>query len=149
LERACVELDRILQQVQRGTWEPPIRNGDSSDAVDTEETVHVTASRRWQRRKAELAPNTRLDYRWRLDHVLRHLAHDTTAELDSHRVDTFRGELETAGLSPRSVNMILDLLARVPDDAVEYGLRRRSPWLVGERRLLLSTGFCATRSCCV
>jgi site-specific recombinase XerC len=78
-------------------------------------------------RKAELAPNTRLDYRWRLDHVLRHLAHDTTAELDAHRVDTFRGELEAAGLSPRSVNMILDLLAQVLDDAVEYELLAANP----------------------
>jgi hypothetical protein len=103
VERARVELDRIFQQVERGTWEPPSRNGGSTAAIDAEETVHVTASRWWQRRKAELAPNTRLDYRWRLDHVLRHLAHDTTAELDAHRVDTFRGELEAAGLSPRSV----------------------------------------------
>jgi hypothetical protein len=35
-----------------------------------------------------------------------------TAELDVHRVDTFRGELEAADLSPRSVNMILDVLVR-------------------------------------
>lgn len=115
VERARVELDRILQQVERGTWEPPSRNGNASAAVDAEETVHVTASRWWQRRKTELAPNTRLDYRWRLDHVLRHLAHDTTAELDAHRVDTFRGELEAAGLAPRSVNMMLDLLAQILD----------------------------------
>src|SRR3954469_24543750 len=81
VERARVELDRILQQVERGTWEPPSRNGEASAAIDAQETVHVTASRWWQRRKTELAPNTQLDYRWRLDHVLRHLAHDTTAEL--------------------------------------------------------------------
>jgi integrase len=91
------------------------------------------AGRCHQRRKAELAPNTRLDYRWRLDHVLRHLAHDTTAELDAHRVDTFRGELEAAGLSPRSVNMILDLLAQILDDAVEYELLTANP-ARGKRR---------------
>jgi hypothetical protein len=101
VERARVELDRILQQVERGTWDPPSSDNGASAALDAQETVHVTASRWWQRRKAELAPNTRLDYRWRLDHVLRHLAHDTTAELDAHRVDTFRGELEAAGLSRR------------------------------------------------
>ena len=95
----------------------------------------MTASRWWQRRKVELAPNTRLDYRWRLDHVLRHLAHDTTAELDAHRVDTFRGELESAGLSPRSVNMVLDLLAQILDDAVEYELLTANPARGKRRRL--------------
>src|SRR3954470_15603496 len=135
VERARVELDRILQQVERGTWEPPSRNGDASAAIDAKETVHVTASRWWLRRKAELAPNTQLDYRWRLDHVLRHLAHDTTAELDPHRVDTFRGELEAAGLAPRSVNMILDLLAQILDDAVEYELLSANPARGKRRRL--------------
>jgi len=89
-------VDRILQQVERGS-RPPVSDNGLSAPIDTEETVHVTASRWWQRRKAELAPTTRLDCRWLLDHVLRHLAHDTTAELDAHRVDTFRGELEAAG----------------------------------------------------
>jgi hypothetical protein len=59
VDRARVELDRILQQVERGTWEPPIRKGDASAAIDAEETVHVTASQWWQRRRTELAPNTR------------------------------------------------------------------------------------------
>jgi hypothetical protein len=106
VERARVELEPILQQVERGTWEPPTRADEATAALDADETVHVTASRWWQRRKGELAPNTCLDYRWRLDHVLRLLAHETTAELDVHRVDAFRGELEAAGLSPRSVNMM-------------------------------------------
>jgi hypothetical protein len=47
---------RLLQQVEGGTWEPPSRIGDASAAIDAEETVHVTAPRWWQRRKAELAP---------------------------------------------------------------------------------------------
>jgi integrase len=132
VERARVELDRILQQIERGTWEPP-GPADSATALDGDETVHVTASRWWQRRKAELAPNTRLDYKWRLDYVLRSLAPETTAQLDVHRVDGFRGELEAAGLSPRSVNMVLDLLAQVLDDAVEYGLLEANP-ARGKRR---------------
>jgi integrase len=135
VERARVALDRILRQVERGTWEPPSGENGSWGALDAEESVHVTASRWWQRRNAELAPNTRLDYRWRLDHLLRHLAHDTTAELDAHRVDTFRGELEAAALSPRSVNMILDLLAQILDDAVEYGLLTANPARGKRRRL--------------
>src|SRR3954451_21847478 len=135
IERARVELDRILQQVERGTWEPPSRTPETTSALDGDETVHVTASRWGERRKAELAPNTRLDYKWRLDHVLRYLARATTAQLDVHRVDTFRGELEAAGLSPRSVNMVLDLLAQVLDDAVEYELLTANPARGKRRRL--------------
>jgi integrase len=133
VERARVELDRILQQIERGTWQPPGQADEPEAALDGDETLHVTASRWWQRRKAELAPNTRLDYRWRLDHVLRSLARERTAGLHVHRVDAFRGELEAAGLSPRSVNMVLDLLAQVLDDAVEYGLLEANP-ARGKRR---------------
>ena len=80
-------------------------------------------------------PNTRLDYRWRIGHVLRHLAHDTTAELDTHRIDTFRGALEAASLSPRSVNMILDLVAQILDDAVAYELLAANPARDKRRRV--------------
>jgi integrase len=135
VERARVELDRILQQVERGTWEPPGRSEEPASTLHADETVHVTASRWWQRRKSELARNTRLDYKWRLDYVLRFLAREVTAQLDVRRVDTFRGELEAAGLSPRSVNMILDLLAQVLDDAVEYGLLDANPARGKRRRL--------------
>jgi integrase len=135
VERARVELDRILQQVERGTWEPPSRTPKATTQLDGDETVHVTASRWWQRRKAELAPNTRLDYTWRLDYVLRCLARAPTAQLDVHRIDMFRADLEAAGLSPRSVNMVLDLLAQVLDDAVEYGLLEANPARGKRRRL--------------
>ena len=66
--------------------------------------MHVTASRWWQRRRGELAANTRADYRWRLDHLLRELAHETTVSVDVRRVDTFRQALVGRGLSARSVN---------------------------------------------
>jgi hypothetical protein len=135
VERARVELDRILQQVERGTREPPSRAGESAAALEGDETVHVTASRWCQLRNAEVAPKTRVDYRWRLDHMLRLLAHETTAELDVHRVDRFRGELERAGLSPRSINMMLDLLAQILDDAVEYGLLSANPTRGKRRRM--------------
>src|SRR4051794_32775025 len=135
VERARVELDRILQQVERGTWEPPSRAGESAAAVEDDETVHVTASRWGQRRTGEPAPKTRLDSRWRVDHMLRLLAHETTADLDVHRVDMFRGELEAANLSARSINMILDLLAQILDDAVEYGLLGANPARGRRRRM--------------
>jgi hypothetical protein len=132
-ERARVELERIIGQVARGTWEPP--SPSAPIELDRDETLHVTASRWWQRREGELAENTRLDYRWRLDHVLRHLARASTAELDAHRVDDFRQKLHARGLSARSVNMVLDVLAQVLDDAVEYGVLDANPARGRRRRM--------------
>lgn len=135
-ERASVELERIMGQVARGTWEPPAPQAPV--ALDSDETLHVTASRWWQRRESGLAENTKLDYRWRLDHVLRQLARTPTAEIDARRVDDFRQKLHARGLSPRSVNMALDLLAQILDDAVEYGLLDANPARGRRRRMKLA-----------
>jgi integrase len=132
-ERARVELERIMGQVARGTWEPPAPA--VAVGLDGDETLHVTASRWWERRESELAENTKLDYRWRLEHLLRHLAHAPTAEIDARRVDEFRQKLAARGLSPRSVNMALDLLAQILDDAVEYGLLDANPARGRRRRM--------------
>jgi hypothetical protein len=119
--RAQVELDGMLERIARGTWTPPeLKPAPAATESPDEETLHVTASRWWQRREGELAKNTRLDYRWRLNYVLRELAHDATASIDIRRVDEFRMALVGRGLSPRSVNMVLDLLAQILDDAVDY-----------------------------
>jgi integrase len=133
-QRARNELDRILGEVQRGVWEPP-KPEPRRDVVDTGETMHVTASRWWQRRRDELADSTQLDYRWRLDYILEHLAPVVTAAIDPPKVDAFREQLKAAGLSPRSVNMVLDLLAQVLDDAVEYGLLIANPARGKRRRM--------------
>jgi integrase len=120
--RAQVEIDAILDKVRRGTWEPPARRREERDELDPRETLRVTAYRWWQRRKTELADNTRLDYQWRLDHLVRHLGDEETAAIDARRVDNARQKLFGNGLSARSVNMVLDLLAQILDDAVEYKL---------------------------
>jgi integrase len=135
IERARVELEQIMRQIERGTWEPPARKEAPPDDLDRDETVRVTAYRWWQRRKTELGGNTRADYKWRLDYVLRHLANDVTAELDARRVDDFRQQLVACGLSPRSVNMVLDLLAQILDDAVEYKLLDANPARGKRRRM--------------
>ena len=135
-ERAQVELEQIMRRIERGTWEPPARSEtEAPNQLDRNETVRVTAYRWWQRRKTELASNTELDYKWRLDHALRHLGSEATAELDARRVDAFRQQLVGRGLSPRSVNMVLDLLAQILDDAVEYGLLDANPARGKRRRM--------------
>ena len=102
---------------------------------DRNETVHLTASRWWQRKQGELRPNAQADYRWRLDYVLADLAREPTADIDPKRVDEFRQKLVGRGLSPRSVNMVLGLLAQILDDAVEYGLLAANPARGRRRRM--------------
>lgn len=121
-DRAQVEMDVILDKVRRGTWEPPVKGPQERDELDRHETLRVTAYRWWQRRKTELAENTRLDYQWRLDHLVRHLGDEETAAIDARQVDNARQKLVGNGLSARSVNMVLGLLAQILDDAVEYKL---------------------------
>ncbi len=135
MERAQVELEQVMRRIERGTWEPPTTTEAAQNDLDRGETVRATAYRWWQRRKTELADNTELDYKWRLDHALRHLGNDVTAELDARRVDDFRQQLVGRGLSPRSVNMVLDLLAQILDDAVEYGLLDANPARGRRRRM--------------
>jgi integrase len=135
MDRARVELEQAMRRIERGTWEPPTRKEAARTDLDHGETVRTTAYRWWQRRKTELADNTELDYKWRLDHALRQLGNDVTAELDARRVDDFRQQLVGGGLSPRSVNMVLDLLAQILDDAVEYGLLDANPARGRRRRM--------------
>jgi integrase len=134
-DRARVELDLILDKVKRGTWEPPSKRHEERDDLDPHEAVRVTAYRWWQRRRADLAPNTRLDYRWRLDHLVRRLGDEETGGLEARKVDDFRQQLVGGGLSPRSVNMVLDLLAQILDDAVEYRLLDSNPARGKRRRM--------------
>ena len=82
-QRALAELERIYAQIARGTWEPPQDAMPRGDQLDAAETVHVTLSRWWANREHQLKPGTRDDYRWRMRHILRHLAATPTADLDA------------------------------------------------------------------
>lgn len=131
-QRARVELDRVMEQVRRGTWQPPARDDTSRDDA---EALRATMYDWWQRRRPELADNTRADYRWRMRFIDTHLGNARTASLDVRRVDEFRKRLVGRGLSARSVNMVLDLLAQVLDDAVEYGWLDQNPARGKRRRM--------------
>ena len=55
MERAQVELEQIMGQIERGTWEPPKKGAAVANELDRDETLRVTAYRWWQRRRTELA----------------------------------------------------------------------------------------------
>ncbi len=148
-ERANVELERIMGQVERGTWRPPEASdpGKESADLDTGETIHITLSRWWQRKKKEVEENTKADYQWRLDHILA-FRHDTpTTEIDERWVDELREHLAAQParnrkkgetLAPSSVNKILGALAQALDLAVDHKLLLANP-ARGKRRKMKVT----------
>jgi integrase len=142
--RAEVELERISQQIARGTWEPPCDEKPKPGAVTAsqDETFHVTASRWWKRRRLELSDKGREDYEWRLGHLLMYFKDIETAVIGPELIDDYRasklGEREFVDgggklpgkrkpLGPRSINMTLGVLAQILDDAVKYGLLETNP----------------------
>jgi len=144
-ERARVELERVMAQVERGTWEPPVKT-PASAADPEQETFHVFASRWWVEKRATLTPNARADYEWRLRHLLAHFARMPVAGITRRDVDQYRAAKVaerdrplTGGrrraLGNRSVNMTLELLAQVLDVAVEWELLDANPARGRRRRL--------------
>ena len=102
----------------------------------------MTLSRWWQGKKREIAPNTRDDYRWRLDLLLAFRPETPTAEIDEQSVDELRESLadRPAGnrkngqkLAPSSVNKPLGVLAQALDLAKDHKLVAYNP-ARGKRR---------------
>ena len=153
-DRAKVELDHVMDQVRRGTWAPPSKQAPPATLVeeegDEDETLHVTLSRWWQRKKGEVRPNTQADYRWRLGLLLKFRPKTLTSDVDVRWVDELRDWLATQEaknrkgkekpLSPRSVNMVLDCLAQALDIAVDWKLLEQNPARGKRRRMRVKQG---------
>jgi integrase len=147
-ERAQVELDRILAQIDRGTWQPP-EDEPTPASFDTgeSETFHVFASRWWHEKKATLSERGREDVEWRLGHLLAHFRDLPVADFTVRAVDEYRAAKVAERQHPerlpgkrrplgnRSINMTLVLLAQILDVAVEYGLLDANPAQGRRRRL--------------
>ncbi len=140
-QRARGELDVILDRVGRGTWTPPSTTRDEPRAS---ETFHVFASRWWAEKQGTLTDRGREDYQWRLGHLLAHFHKIAVGEITVREVDRYRGvkvrerTKPRKGVKPlgnRSINMTLQLLAQILDDAVEYGLLDANPARGKKRRL--------------
>jgi len=156
--RAQVELDKIMRQIERGTWAPETAARVTvEERPQPDETFHVFASRWWSKKSGTLSDAARADYRWRLDHLLAYFHRHRVRAVDRRAVDGYRatkvaerGPLEEAWrlyragktelprrkpLSNRSINMTIDLLAQILDHAVEYGQLDANPARGRKRRL--------------
>jgi integrase len=143
--QAETELQNILADIRRGTWQPP--QPDPAPAVPDDPTFHEFASQWFESRRGEVSPRTVDDYRWALSrHLLpffkdHHLSQIRIPEVDRYRTRKVR-ERERAGverpLSNRSINATLALLAQILEVAVEYGHMQFNPARGRRRRLKTS-----------
>jgi Phage integrase, N-terminal SAM-like domain len=121
------ELAFVMADVARGVWQPPRRV--ETTIVDVP-TFHEFSEQWWVRNENQLAESTQLDYRWRLEKHLLPFFKDLA--LDAITFDMVEGYIaaklaEDDGLSPRSINMTVTLLAAILESAVERELIARNP----------------------
>lgn len=149
-ERAGVELERIMGQIERGTWQPPGASAPTPAApaeVD-DETIHVTLSRLVQRKKNEreagsLAPNTVESCERSVQRILAFRHETPTAEIDAQWVDELREHLAArklengrkGTLAPATVNKDLNHLAQALEIAVDYKILDSNPARGKRRRM--------------
>lgn len=122
-------LRHTMADVERGTWQPPIAV-EPPPEPEPIPTFHQFAEEWWIRNERQLADNTQLDYRWRLESHLLPFFKDYG--LDTITFDVVEryiaGKLaEDKALSPRSINMVVTLLAAILEGAVEHELIARNP----------------------
>ena len=99
--RAELETERIIQQIERGTWVPPrlepaddrLERAMSSLGVRIDEGFRVFAKRWWRSKQLGLDEDTINDYEWRLSYLERFFGRFTIGEVTPQLVDRFRDEL--------------------------------------------------------
>jgi len=100
-QRAELELERIVQQIERGTWVPPRLRAKEDRAaqamaqlgVKVDESFRVFAHRWWASKQLSVAESTVNDYEWRLAYLRRFFDRYALGEIDVALVDRFRDEL--------------------------------------------------------
>lgn len=140
--RAEVERQNILADIRRGIWKAPETEPAPAPAEDP--TFHEFASQWFESRRHEVAPRTIEDYRWALKYHLlpffkdHRLSRITIAEVDryrAHKVRERERNVSKRGLSNRTINGTLNLLAQLLEVAVEYGHIPFNPARGRRRRL--------------
>ena len=128
-EEAERALRHTMADVERGTWQP-LQHAEPPPERETIPSFHEYAEDWWLRNERQLAPNTQLDYRWRLEtHLLPFFGQHRLDEITFDEVERYiAGKLAEANpLSPRSINMTVTLLGAILEGAVERGLIARNP----------------------
>ncbi len=134
-EEAATALRHTLADVERGTWKPQsVQPPPEPTAVPS---FHAFAEEWWVRNERRLAAKTRVDYRWRLAHLLPFFAEKRLDEITFDTVERYIAAKlsEDDPLSPRSINMTVILFATILESALERELIGRNPAKGKGRRL--------------
>jgi len=152
---AELELANILADVRRGIWRSSATAAPAPEQSAEVPTFHVFASQWVERHRREVRETTRAHWTWLLSgHLLPFLASYPLDAITPEVVDRFKvAELQEreryeqatpaerkkhlvpVGLSPGSINKCLALLARILDEAIDYGLIERNAAKGRNRRL--------------
>ena len=100
-QRAQLEAEKIVQQIERGTWVPPrleprqdrLEDAMAGLGLQVDETFRAFAARWWRSKQLDLAEKTFIDYSWRLVYLQRFFGHYRLSEITARLVDRFRDEL--------------------------------------------------------
>jgi len=129
------QLRYVLNDIERGTWQPP-QTVEAPPEPAPVPSFHAFAEEWWIRNEGRFADKTREDYKWRLERNL--LPYFGEYALDRITFDTVEQYIasklaEDKPLSARSINMTLVLLSTVLETAVEREIIARNP-ASGKRR---------------
>jgi integrase len=99
--RAELETEKVLQQIERGTWVPPrlrpredrLAETMANLGLEVDETFGVFVQRWWRSKRLGLDEDTINDYEWRLSYLKRFFMRYRLRELSPRLVDQFRDEL--------------------------------------------------------
>jgi integrase len=100
-KRAEIEAERIVQQIERGTWVPPrlepredrLEAAMADLGLTVDESFRVFAKRWWRAKQLGLDADTINDYEWRLSYIERFFGRYRLSEITPRVVDRFRDEL--------------------------------------------------------
>lgn len=100
--RAEIEAEKILQQVERGTWVPPrleprrdrLELAMAGLGAQIDESFRVFAKRWWRTKQLGLDDDTINDYEWRLKYLEAFFGRYRLTEITPRLVDRFRDELQ-------------------------------------------------------
>jgi len=126
--RARARLDEIVDQVKRGTWQPPTPI-KLTPRHAAEPTFGAFAEEWFNGKARDLSPRGRDDYLWALNnHLLPYFTEMLLSEITVQTVDAYRqAKLSEGKLGGTSVNKTIARLAQILDLAVEYGYISANP----------------------
>jgi integrase len=147
------ELANVLADVRRGTWRPAARQ--PVEEPTSVPTFHEFSSEWFERHRREVGERTIEHWLWLLSgHLLPFFAGYSLDRITPELVDRFkvaklhererytnatkderRQRLVPVGLNATSINKCLALLARILDEAIDYGHMERNPAKGRSRRM--------------